>query len=136
MKKIDFTSEKFWNLVGTGLGLLVIIVGLIFMFTPAEHYYTSSTDYAAFGADFYTYQYDATRAAASNAAVTANNLRELGHKLATYAGTFFMIMGALISLNYGKKLALCCAAAPAEVSAEIPAEIDELPELEVAPENE
>lgn len=116
MKKFTLSSEKTWNLIGVILGLAVIVVGLVFMFTPAHSYSTNSTDYATFGADYYTYQYSATRTVASNAAVTANNLRELGEKLAVYAGTFFMILGALISLNYGKKLLVCeapAAAAPA-----------------------
>ena len=112
MKNV-LSNEKTWNLIGAILGLVVILVGLVFMFTPADSYSTKTTDYATFGGDYYTYQYDATRAVASNAAITANNLRELGGKLAVYAGTFFMVLGALISLNYGKKLLVCSVDAPA-----------------------
>ena len=117
MKKI-LTNEKYWNLAGVALGLLVIIMGIVFMCTPADSYSTRSADNVTFGGDFYTYQYEATRYAVSNTAITANNIRELGGKIALYAGFGFIVCGALIVLSYGKKLALCMVP---ETETEIPA---------------
>lgn len=96
-------KESFWNLIGCILGVVVFLVGVVICVTPPDSYSTSSTDYATFGADFYTYQYEATRAVASNAAVTANNLREMGHAQAHYAGVLFMVIGLLTTISYGKK---------------------------------
>ena len=121
MKKI-LTNEKYWNLAGVVLGLVVIIMGIVFMFTPADSYSTRSADDVSFGADYYTYQYEATRYAVSNTAITANNIRELGGKIALYAGFGFIVCGALIMLSYGKKLALCMVP---ETKAEIPAAAEE-----------
>ena len=105
-------TEKFWNMAGAIFGVIVLLVGIIFMCTPADTYHTNSADSATFGADYYTYQYEATKIVAGNTAVTANNLRELGEKLATYAGFGFVVAGILIILNYGKKLAMELLAVP------------------------
>jgi len=96
-------NKRFWDLVGAVLGIIIIVVGIVFMASPPRSFTTESADYASFGADFYTYQYDATRAAAHNAAVTANNLREMGTAQAKYFGFLFVVIGALTSLDYGKK---------------------------------
>lgn len=95
--------ENQWNLIGCILGVVILLVGVVFCVTPPDSYNTTSTDYATFGADYYTYQYDATRAVASNAAVTANNLREIGRAQARYVGVLLMVIGALIVVCYGKK---------------------------------
>lgn len=95
--------ENFWNLIGCILGIVILLVGVVFLITPPDSYNTTSTDYATFGADYYTYQYDATRAIATNAAVTANNLREIGQAQAHYAGALFMVIGALTVVCFGKK---------------------------------
>ena len=133
-------KERTWNLIGFVAGMILILVGIVYIATPAYHYYTSSTDSAAFGADFYTYEYRATQAAASNAAVAANNLRELGGKLALYNGTLFMVLGLGFALHYGKLVfvekEVPAAPAPAEipepepVPAEIPTPGQDLPPLE------
>ena len=133
-------KERTWNLIGFVAGLILIVVGIVYIATPADHYYTSTTDSATFGADFYTYEYRATRAAADNAAVAANNLRELGGKLALYNGTLFMVLGLGFALHYGKLVfvekEVPAAPAPAEipepepVPAEIPTPGQDLPPLE------
>lgn len=96
-------NKKTWDLIGAILGIVILLAGFIVMCAPAESYSTSLTDYATFGADFYTYQYKATRAVASNAAVAANNLRELSGAQAAYFGLLLMAIGALTVVHYGKK---------------------------------
>ena len=96
-------NKKTWDLIGAILGIVILIAGIVFMASPPDSYSTKTTDYASFGADFYTYEYDATRAAASNAAVTAHNLREMGEAQSNQFGFLFMIIGALTVVHYGKK---------------------------------
>ncbi|MBQ3049381.1 MAG: hypothetical protein IJC94_05445 [Oscillospiraceae bacterium] len=105
------TKGKGFNVVGVLLGIAVVIWGIVFMFTPADHYSTYSSKSASFGADYYTYQYEATVDAVHNTAVTANNIRDIGRKLAVYSGSAFVVGGLLIVLHYGKCLAVCSASA-------------------------
>ena len=95
-------KNNIWNWIGFGVGIMIFIAGIIFLLTPPDSYYTNSVDKSSFGADYYTYQYEATRIVASNAAVAANNIRELGVALSRYAGFFFMAMGMLTIIHYGK----------------------------------
>lgn len=97
-------NEKIFNFIGFALGFIIIIVGIVLIFNPAHSYSTESVSYCSFGGDFYTEQYAATKAAVSNTAVTANNIRDLGEKLALYFGLTFVITGSLVSLAYGKLL--------------------------------
>lgn len=124
--KEHLMREKTWSLIGMAVGLIVILIGFVFMATPADSYTTESTDYASFGADYYTYEYDATRAAASNAAVTANNLRELSSKLALYSGMFFVVLGVLIVLPNAKRYFCSLSGQVIESSAEEKLSPDEL----------
>lgn len=97
-------KEKTWNLAGFIIGLIVICVGIWYMCSPPKSYYTDSVKDRAFGGDYYTYQYEATQVAVNNTATTANNIRELGQKLAVYSGTAFVVCGLLIVLHYGRRL--------------------------------
>ena len=117
-----FKKKRTWDLIGIALGIVLILVGIVFAANPPDTYSTDSADYASFGGDFYTYQYKATRVVASNTAVTANNLREIGEAQALYFGALFMAAGALTVVSNGRKFFIEDAeeaAAPAEtVSAE------------------
>lgn len=73
-----------------------------FAFTPADVYSINYADSASFGADFYTYQYEATQIAANNVATLTNGLGHVAEKLALYSGCFFVIVGLLITLHYAK----------------------------------
>ena len=134
--KEHLMREKTWSLIGMAVGLIVILIGFVFMATPADSYTTESTDYASFGADYYTYEYDATRAAASNAAVTANNLRELSSKLALYSGMFFVVLGVLIVLPNAKRYFCSLSGQAIESPAEAIPSQDALTPDETAPVNE
>lgn len=100
-------KEKIFSLLGILLGIAIIIAGISIMKNPAETWLTDSVDSYRFGADFYTEQYAATKAAAHNAAVTARNIDSLGEKLAQYVGLAFIFSGALVCLTYGKSY-VCC----------------------------
>ena len=109
-------TEKFWNMAGAILGVIVLLVGIIFMCTPPETYSTRSAESVTFGADYYTYQYEATKYAVSNTAITANNIRELGKAISGYAGFGFVVAGLLITMNYGKKLVMALPETPTAVA--------------------
>lgn len=100
---IMLRNKQIWNLMGLILGVLLIITGIVFATNPPDSLSTDTAEYASFGADFYTYQYKATRYAASNAAATAYNVRELGKAEAKYVGFLFIAAGALTVVSYGKK---------------------------------
>ena len=108
-------NKRTWDLIGMVLGLVILIVGIVFAATPPDSYSTDTADYVSFGGDYQTYEYDATRIAGKNAAVTANNLREIGEAQAKYFGFLFMAAGALTMVTYGKKY--FTADAPEAVSA-------------------
>lgn len=105
--------EKICNFIGVLVGVVIIITGFVTIATPARTFSTDSAREITFGADFYTEQYNATRITTLNTARTANNIRELGEKLALYCGLTFVFSGCLVSLNYGKKL-LCAPEQKAE----------------------
>ena len=95
--------QKFWNFAGIVLGIALIVAGVIFMLTPDGSLRTSyPAREVEFGADFYTYQYEATKIAASNVASVVNGLGTLAGKLALYSGFFFIVFGCMITLHYGK----------------------------------
>ena len=120
-------KEKTWSAIGLLLGIIVVVVGIIFMATPAAEYGTNTPEYASFGADYYTYQYDATRDAAINVGVVAENLRAMSAKLALYAGFGFVVLGLLLCLHYGRKFALAAVERePVENNPETVPEMDEI----------
>lgn len=95
-------EKNIWSWVGVCVGVIILTVGIVFCSSAPESYNTKSVEDVSFGADFYTYEYAATRIAASNAAIAANNIRELGMFFAKYAGFFFIAMGLLVILHYIK----------------------------------
>lgn len=96
-------KEKRWNFIGMLLGVFVIFIGIYFIFDPPTFWSTSSARSYTFGADYYTEQYEVTRVAAVNTAVTANNIRDLGIAISKYVGTAFVITGATMIIHYKKK---------------------------------
>lgn len=80
--------KKIASLVGIGTGILSMIFGFITFGKGVG----STADYASFGADFYTYQYRATRYA-------ANNVRDLS-KIACFAGGALLVVLGLALICY------------------------------------
>lgn len=76
-------KEKAFNLIGLILGAAIILAGILIMANDSTYLsYTTRADSYTFGADYYTEQYAATRAAVNNTAVAAGNLCLLGERLA------------------------------------------------------
>jgi len=100
-------KERQWDLAGCVFGIIVVIIGIWFIYDPAASYYTDKVRDCEFGADFYTCIYEATQTAVNNTASTAKNIRDLGEKIALYNGTFFIVAGILVFLHYGKSLCIC-----------------------------
>ena len=96
-------SKKTWNLIGMALGIAILVTGLILIFALPISTNWDYADYASFGADFYTYQYKATKVVASNTAQISRGLENLSEAIATAFGVLLIAVGALTSLNYGKK---------------------------------
>lgn len=92
-----------YAIAGVIAGIVTIILGIIFMINPPETFRTHSVDRVTFGGDYYTEEYAATKAAGDNAAIVANNLREIGETNAKYAGTFFIVFGFVLVLVFGEK---------------------------------
>lgn len=88
------------------MSLILILAGIVFALTPPDSFRSQSVSDHAFGADYYTYEYEATQAAANNAAVAANNLREMGTAQAHYVGVAFIMAGLFGLTHYGQKLFL------------------------------
>ena len=103
---VKVKREKIFNIIGVVAGIILIILGIYFLDTPAEYYITNTPNAVEFGADFYTYEHEATVAAAKNAAVTANNLREFSGKVTVYYGTTIIILGAPVTYVFVRKIAL------------------------------
>lgn len=93
-----------WNVIGLIVGIAMILMGIVFASSSPDSYSTESADHVSFGGDFYTYEYDATRIAARNAAATANNIRELGETVSLYCGMAFVFAGLLVVVSYAKKI--------------------------------
>ena len=103
-------KTKIWNWIGMAAGLVAIIVGIVFAASSPDSYYTEHPDYSAYGADFYTDEYGATRAVAINTQSTVYLVKEIGGKIAGYAGWLFILGGLLIIVRFGRKMALDTAA--------------------------
>lgn len=109
------------SLIGIVAGLLVIIFGIIVMSSYSGSWSSTTT---SFGADFYTYSYQATARA-------GNNVRELGEMMQQAFGFILIAMGLFDCCYFGLKFAAVAAKTPeaapeapsiAEPEQEVPAE--------------
>lgn len=96
--------KNFLRIMGMLVGVSMIVFGIV-TWVGAE-YYTSinSADYASFGADFYTYIYRATRAAALNTAEIGDTLDKLAETLTTAIGFMFICAGITEICYFGSKI--------------------------------
>ena len=127
-------------------GLAMLITGIVFLSGFGSYYSTDSITSTSFGADFYTYEFRATRIAAQNAAATAHYVRDMAQLVARCAGAalifggILVILAGLLKLNSLISVAdlllkKTAAAQPAPVTGAAPAETPaaEVPAMEVVP---
>ncbi len=106
--------KKAINIIGMIIGVISIAAGIAFAAVPSAGSSTSTPRSAAFGADYYTYQYEATEYAARNAAATAKNVASLAYRINLMGGAAFILAGALTLLHFGARYAELREAAVAE----------------------
>ena len=128
-------NERVWNLIGMIASVLVIALGVVMIAAPglmavtgtadsydsaarysgaayssrADEYTTGSyPSWASFGADYYTYEYNATRQSASNAATISENQMVQGNAMAEHFETLdksmaadFQKMNKAVNDNFG-----------------------------------
>lgn len=88
MGKKGMDKKKIVAIAGMAVGAVVVIMGIWCMMFECS-YYGSYSDYASFGADFYTYSYQATMNA-------ANNVQKLGYVVADAANAIVKAFGMLL----------------------------------------
>lgn len=130
-------KKNIFCLLGMIIGLAAIIVGIV----VASHEYSGYSDYqylsdAEFGADFYTYIYDAARYAGNNTKAIVSGVRSLHEVCATAFGWMFILGGLLTVCVFGSKLSLPKQETPVEVFAVPEEETPELVEEPAAPAEE
>lgn len=114
-------KEKTWNVLGLIVGIVIMIMGIVFISTPADSYIARYADSVSFGGDYYTYQYEVTEIAANNVAKVVGILNYMAAKNALYSGCLFIAAGILVSLHYAKKIVMdttCVVEATAETPVE------------------
>ena len=92
--------KKAFSIIGLISGIAIICLGLYIAFSLSNSYNGDTAEYASFGADFYTYEYKATKIAASN----VKSLGEYLEKIVSIAGYFIAVMGVATSCYFGCKL--------------------------------
>ena len=118
------TAKKILNFFGIILGIAAIVFGVMFITDPPYSYSTTTSDYASFGADYYTYQYQATRDAVRNTGATANTLGNIGEELALYAGMAFILAGLFIMIYFMKSMIDCFPAKAKAIPTALPVTAD------------
>ncbi len=106
--KESLIMKKIFSILGMAGGLLLIILGFLTIFGnfgdaiySVESSYGYDSGYATFGSDYYTYSSNNMAEAASGAAATANNLREISDLLRNSLGWFMMMFGLAIICGFG-----------------------------------
>ena len=87
--------------LGILMGILIIVIGVIMIIAANSKLY-SFRDYvreASFGADFYTYEYSATRIAVMNTGQLGIVMKDL----MTLGGAFIALFGFIVIAYFGEK---------------------------------
>ena len=100
----NMKKERTWNLIGFICGIIIILIGILFATQKIDFSYSfPSAKDAEFGADYYTYQYSATRTVAQNTSATVRYLDYMALRQAAFFGFAFIVTGLLTTVHYGKK---------------------------------
>ena len=108
-------KQRTWDLIGMIAGAVILVLGIVVLAVKAPEYSFNWADSASFGADYYTYQYEATEYAANNAASIGRTLRGMAVAMNRGLGFLVLSIGLLAVIHYGK--AFFTAAAPEKPTA-------------------
>ena len=108
-------KQRTWDLIGMIAGVVILVLGIVVLAVKAPEYSFNWADSASFGADYYTYQYEATEYAANNAASIGRTLRGMAVAMNRGLGFLVLSIGLLAVIHYGK--AFFTAAAPEKPTA-------------------
>jgi len=135
-------KKEILTLMGLILSLALIATGIVILCMSTSHYSILTADSAEFGADFYTYIYEAAQKAANSSIKSARILSECFDLLKTAFGMGFIFAGLFSGIHFlkedspfKKKEGAAEAAVPADAPAEEIAET-EAPVAEVCEEAE
>lgn len=84
-----------WSVIGTVIGCVVFVCGIIMIFDPDVSGSTPRT--AEFGADFYSYIYDAVRYA-------AKNIYKSAEEIVKTQGYIIAAIGAFMTCYFGRSI--------------------------------
>jgi len=98
--------EKYFCLAFCAVALLMMLVGAIIAIGAHSYHGTTSVRDVAFGGDYYTEQYNATKAVVSNTASTVYAATNTEENISKYFGLSLIFSGLLILL-YNVKKYLC-----------------------------
>ena len=106
--------EKKWNTIGAILGVLLILVGIAFLFFihgDLGHSMSSGPSFnnTEYGADFYTDIYDKAFNILNTTYVAADGTLQVSDNLGVLGGTAFIACGLIVFVHYGKALAIITA---------------------------
>ena len=98
--------KKAFAIAGMIVGLLFIVLGIVAMVGPSNTYFNGShTRDVEFGADFYTYQYEATKDVADDVTKLGNFLEKEFDFIWIIVGGIVILTGAAIVCKNGIVLA-------------------------------
>lgn len=127
-------KQRTWDLIGMIAGAVILVLGIVVLAVKAPEYSFNWADSASFGADYYTYQYEATEYAANNAASIGRTLRGMAVAMNRGLGFLVLSIGLLAVIHYGK--AFFTAAAPEKPTAAQAAKTESSAEAQAPAANE
>ena len=94
-----------FSIIGMIIGVAIIVFGIYtFNNDSNDHCSGDTADYASFGADYYTYQYDATKKAADNIWYLAQYTVRANKEARTTTGIITILAGSVVICYFGCKL--------------------------------
>ena len=94
------TKEKF-SKIGMIVGIIIVILGIVIFFDIPEDSVFEHTASLSFGADYYTYQYEATQNVANNIITLGRMVSKYYNLGLRYLGFFVSMIGLSITSAFG-----------------------------------
>ena len=96
--------NKRFCVIGMIVGIITVLIGLYVAFGYKASFNGTYTDSASFGADFYTYIYEATSDASYNVAALGNLVSKALSFIVRSLGFLLMSIGGAITCFFGYKM--------------------------------